>query len=56
MLLGVLIGDAERLNISVTGRDGNTWGPLVEDPPELLRGPHRIHALVPSGVAVESIA
>lgn len=55
VLLGVLVGDAERLNISVTGRDGTTWGPLVEDPPELLRGPHRIHALVPYGVAVESI-
>ena len=55
VVLGVLVGDAERLNISVTGRDGTTWGPLVEDPPELLRGPHRIHALVPYGVAVESI-
>ena len=55
VMLGVIVGDAERLNISVTGRDGTTWGPLVEDPPELLRGPHRIHALVPYGVAVESI-
>lgn len=53
--LGVLVGDAERLNISVTGRDGSTSGPLVEDPPELLRGPHRIHALVPYGVAVQSV-
>lgn len=53
--MGVLVGDAERLNISVTGRDGSTSAPLVEDPPELLRGPHRIHALVPHGVAVESI-
>ena len=53
--LGILVGDAERLNVSVTGRDGSTSSPLVEDPPELLRGPHRIHALVPYGVAVESV-
>jgi hypothetical protein len=53
--LGVLVGDAERLNIWVTGRDGRRSGPLVQEPPELLRGPHRLHALVPNGVAVESV-
>jgi len=55
VVLGVLVGDAERLNISVTGRDGSMSGPLVENPPELLRGPHRIHAPVPYGAAVDSI-
>ena len=55
VMLGILVGDAERLNISVTGRDGSSSGPLVDNPPELLRGPHRIHALVPYGVAVESV-
>jgi hypothetical protein len=54
-MLGILVGDAERLNISVTGRDGSSSGPLVDNPPELLRGPHRVHALVPYGVAVESV-
>ncbi|WP_299445415.1 hypothetical protein [uncultured Phycicoccus sp.] len=53
--LGVLVGDAERLNLRVTGRDGATSDLLVEDPPELLRGPHRIHALVPVDVAVSEV-
>ncbi len=53
--LGVLVGDAERLNLRVTGRDGARSGLLVEDPPELLRGPHRIHALVPVHVAVTEV-
>jgi hypothetical protein len=53
--LGILVGDAERLNLRVTGRDGETSGLLVEDPPELLRGPHRVHALVPVNTAVDAV-
>lgn len=53
--LGILVGDAERLNVRVVGRDGTTSAPLVQDPPELLRGPHRILAQVPPGVAVTDI-
>ena len=55
VVLGVLVGDAERLNIRVTDRDGTTSPPLVESPPELLRGPHRIIAPVPHGAAVRSV-
>ncbi|MGL4178808.1 MAG: hypothetical protein ACRCSN_22355 [Dermatophilaceae bacterium] len=55
VVLGILVGDAERLNIRVTDQDGRTSGPLVQDPPELLRGPHRIIATVPHGTAVRSI-
>ncbi|MGL5861840.1 MAG: hypothetical protein ACRCY9_11365, partial [Phycicoccus sp.] len=55
VVLGILVGDAERLNIRVTDREGRTSEPLVPDPPELLRGPHRMIATVPHGVAVRSI-
>lgn len=53
--LGVIVGDATKLNLSVMGRDGRVHGPLVSTPSELLRGPHRIQALVPYGVAVRSV-
>ncbi len=53
--LGVLVGDSTRLDLAVTGRDGTTSGHLVTDPPELLRGPHRVYALVPPGTAVTDI-
>ena len=53
--LGLLAGDSTKLNVEVTGRDGASSGPLVTDPPELLRGPHRVYALIPFGTAVTSI-
>lgn len=53
--VGLLVGDAVRLDLSVVDRDGRVHGPLVDDPPELLRGPHRIQALVPHGVVVKAI-
>lgn len=53
--LGLLVGDAERIDVRVTGRDGTTSEPLVGEPPELLRGPHRVLAQVPSGVAVTAV-
>ena len=56
VVVGVLIGDAERLNLRVTDRDGAVSGPLVVNPPELLRGPHRIIAPVPHETAVRSIS
>lgn len=53
--VGLLAGDSTRLNLALTGRDGTVSGPLVTDPPELLRGPHRVYALVPTGMAVVAI-
>lgn len=53
--LGVLVGDSTKLDLAVKGRDGSTSGHLVTDPPELLRGPHRVYALVPPGTAVTDI-
>ena len=53
--LGLLVGDATRVNVVVTDRDGAVSEPLVQDPPELLNGPHRVYAPVPSGTAVASI-
>jgi hypothetical protein len=55
VVVGVLIGDAERLNLRVTDREGAVSGPLIVDPPELLRGPHRIFAPVPLNTAVRSV-
>ena len=53
--LGILVGDAERLGVRVVGRDGTVSPPLVPDPPELLRGPHRVLAEVPPDVAVSEV-
>jgi hypothetical protein len=55
VVLGILVGDAERLNMRVTDRDGIESAPLVANPPELLRGPHRLIATLPHGAAVRSI-
>ncbi|MGL5816763.1 MAG: hypothetical protein ACRCYR_04310 [Phycicoccus sp.] len=55
VVLGILVGDAERLNVRVADREGRISEPLVRDPPELLRGPHRMIATVPHGTAVRSI-
>jgi len=54
--VGGLVGDATRLNVTVTDRDGTVSEPLVQDPPELLRGPYRIYAPVPQGTAVSAIS
>ena len=54
-VVGLLVGDATRVNVSVESRDGHTSGPLITTPSELLRGPHRIQTLVPYGVAVRAI-
>ncbi len=53
--LGLLVGDATRLNVIVTDRDGTVSPPLVQNPPELLNGPHRVYAKVPPGTAVAAI-
>lgn len=55
VVVGLLVGDATRVNVSVESRDGHTSGPLITTPSELLRGPHRIQTLVPYGVAVRVI-
>ncbi|MEO5608579.1 MAG: hypothetical protein ABIQ61_02360 [Ornithinibacter sp.] len=53
--LGLLVGDATRLNITVTDRDGMTSRPLIDNPPELLRGPARIYASIPYGMTIADI-
>lgn len=53
--VGLLVGDAVRINLSVVDDHGQSHGPLVAQPPELLRGPHRVQAMVPRGVVVQAI-
>ncbi|HPK11557.1 MAG TPA: hypothetical protein PLP55_02660 [Phycicoccus elongatus] len=53
--VGLLAGDATRINLTAIGSDGVVRGPLVSSPPELLRGPHRIYALVPYGTKVATV-
>lgn len=53
--MGLLAGDATRINLTAIGSDGVVRGPLVSSPPELLRGPHRIYALVPYGTKVATV-
>ncbi|WP_404347922.1 hypothetical protein LG324_11265 [Phycicoccus jejuensis] len=55
LLVGVIVGDATRLDLGVTDRDGRVTEHLAADHPELLRGPHRVTALVPLDAAVASV-
>lgn len=55
LLVGVIVGDATRLDLAVTDRDGRVTQHLTADHPEMLRGPHRVTALVPLDAAVASV-